>query len=87
MAIQNTLLIIAAVERVHGRRMRGRRGGQMSAVDRVHGRRMRRRRVGQMYAVERVHGRRMRRRRTNVCSREGACEKDEGGGGEDKCPQ
>ena len=29
-----------AVERVHGRRMRGRRGGQMYAVERVHGRRM-----------------------------------------------
>ena len=40
-----------------------------------------------MSAVERVHGRRMRREegRTNVCGREGAWEKDDGGGGEDKC--
>ena len=40
-----------------------------------------------MYAVERVHARRMRGEegRTNVCSREGAWEKGEGGGGEDKC--
>ena len=40
-----------------------------------------------MSAVERVHVRRMREEegRTNVCGREGACKKDEGGGGEDKC--
>ena len=59
----------------------------MSVVERVHGRRMRGRRGGQMSAVERVHGRRMRREegRTNVCGREGAWEKDDGGGGEDKC--
>ena len=33
-----------------------------------------------MSAVQRVHGRRMRREegRTNVCGREGACEKDGG---------
>ena len=42
-----------------------------------------------MSAVERVHGRRMtgEEGRTNVCGREGACENDEGRGGEDKCLQ
>ena len=52
----------------------------MSAVERVHARRMRGRRGGQMSAAERVHVRRMREEegRTNVCSREGACEKDGG---------
>ena len=76
---------MSAVERVHAR-MRGRRGGQMSAAERVHAR-MRGRRGRQMSAVERVHVRRMREEegRTNVCSREGTCKKDEGGGGEDKC--
>ena len=40
-----------------------------------------------MSAAERVHVRRMREEegRTNAYGREGACEKDEGGGGADKC--
>ena len=79
---------MSAVERVHVRMMREkRRGGKTSAVERVHVRRMREeRRGGKTYAVERVHVRRMREEgRTNVCGKEGACEKDEGGGGEDKC--
>ena len=40
----------------------------------------RQRRRGEIREVERVHARRMRGEegRTNVCSREGACEKDEG---------
>ena len=44
------------------------------------------RRGGQICEVERVHVRRMRREegRRNVCSGEGPCEKDEGGGGEVK---
>ena len=46
------------------------------------------RRGGKTSAVERVHVRRMREEgRTTVCGREGACKKDEGGGGEDKCLQ
>ena len=52
----------------------------MPAVERVHARRIGRRRVGQMSAAERVHVRKMREKegRTNVCSREGTCEKDKG---------
>ena len=52
----------------------------MSASERVHVRRMREEEGRTMSAVERVHARRMREEegRTNVCSREGACEKDGG---------
>ena len=69
-----------AVERVHARRMRGEEGRTMSAAERVHARRTRGEGGGQMSAAERVHVRRMREEegRTDVCGREGTCEKDGG---------
>ena len=86
-----------AVEAVHARRMKGKgeEGEEdkcswlKEACEKDEERGEREEERGQIREVERVHVRRMREEegRTNVCSGDGACEEDEGGGGEDKCLQ
>ena len=63
---------------MHATRMRGEERGQICEVERVHATRIRGEERGQICEVERVNARRMREEqgRTDVCGREGACEKD-----------
>ena len=86
---------MSVVEAVHVRTMKGKgeEGEEdkcswlKEACEKDEGRGKREEERGQVCEVERVHARRMREEegRTDICSREGAYEKDEGGGGEDRC--